>query len=421
MRVLVLTINYSPEPTGFAPHVAALCEHLASSRHDVVTIAGFPFAPYWRRWDDKGRGWIAHEQRNGVRLFRVRHFVPRRPRGLLARLWMEATYCLLALWTVVTRVRMEADVILYVGAQPCIAMLARALGWWRGRPYVIAINDLAAQAGGDVGIVRSGWLMALLRTFEMAAYRKASAAIVLCPAFRNALLADGFPESRIWIIPSPIDVDAVRPSDGGPAFRQAHAIDRHSFVVMYAGSMGAKQDLRTVVDAAQVLRTEREVLWVLVGEGEFKREIEQSVARARVDASVRFLPFQPSSMLAPMFAAADVLLLTQLATMREAVIPSKLLTYMSAGRPVLAAVHPDSEGARLLTEAGGGRLVLPENPQALAEGVIALRDDAAGREMFGRRNRRYAEAHFDVRRIVERQEAILTEVGTSWDARSAAV
>src|SRR5712692_3739417 len=158
MRILVLSINYSPEPTGFAPHVTALCEHLARARHNVVTITGFPFAPYWSRWDHEGRGSIAEEQRNGVQLFRVRHFVPSRPRSLVERLLMEGSYCLLALWTVLSRVHSTSDVILYVGAQPSIAMLARWLGWWQGKPYVLAINDLAARAAGDVGIVRREWL-----------------------------------------------------------------------------------------------------------------------------------------------------------------------------------------------------------------------------------------------------------------------
>jgi len=111
-----------------------------------------------------------------------------------------------------------------------------------------------------------------------------------------------------------------------------------------------------------------------------------------------------------MFAAADVLLLNQVSNVKDTVIPSKLLTYMAAGRPVLAAVNPDSQGAALLRAAQGGLTVPPEAPAALVDGVKQLRGDPAMRVEMGRRNRVYAEQHFDRRKIVAAQEAFLLEI-----------
>jgi glycosyltransferase involved in cell wall biosynthesis len=106
-----------------------------------------------------------------------------------------------------------------------------------------------------------------------------------------------------------------------------------------------------------------------------------------------------------------VLLLNQIGTVKATVIPSKLLTYMAAGRPVLAAVHERSQGAVLLREADGGVVIEPDSPRTLADGVIRLRNvDPASRSAMGRRNRAFAEANFDRNQIVARQEAILQEV-----------
>ena len=71
-----------------------------------------------------------------------------------------------------------------------------------------------------------------------------------------------------------------------------------------------------------------------------------------------------------MYAAADVLLLNQKTAVKDAVIPSKLLTYMAAGKPVFCAAHEESEAARLIREAQCGQIVEPENPHALAEGDV---------------------------------------------------
>jgi colanic acid biosynthesis glycosyl transferase WcaI len=111
-----------------------------------------------------------------------------------------------------------------------------------------------------------------------------------------------------------------------------------------------------------------------------------------------------------MFSAADVLLLNQLTTVKDTVIPSKLLTYMAAGRPVLAAVNANSQGAKLLREADGGIIVEPENPRALAEGLKGLmRDESVLKEM-GERNRQYAVEHFDRKKILLAQEMFLAHV-----------
>lgn len=411
MRVLVLSINYAPEPTGFAPHVTSLCEYLMSRGHTVTVITGFPFAPHWVRWPEYRGAFMADEAIRQVQVLRVSHYIPRHPGNLLQRLLMETTFCLTALLAILPRWRKGWDVILYVGAQPSLAMLTRCVASLQKVPYVVNINDLAAQAAADVGIVRSGWLQKTLTDFEYTAYQGARGAIVLCSAFREALIARGYPEGRIRVIPSPTDVELVRPVSGGNGFRIEHRLAERDFVVLYSGSMGLKQGLTNVVEAARLLRAAQpDVKWVLVGDGELRPVVERLLAEYELEETVCLLPLQPEDQMSSMFAAADVLLLNQVSNVKDTVIPSKLLTYMAAGRPVLAAVNPNSEGAALLRAAQGGLTVPPEAPAALVDGVKQLRGDPAMRVEMGRRNRVYAEQHFDRRKIVAAQEAFLLEI-----------
>jgi glycosyltransferase involved in cell wall biosynthesis len=105
-----------------------------------------------------------------------------------------------------------------------------------------------------------------------------------------------------------------------------------------------------------------------------------------------------------MFASADILLLNQLSAVKDTVIPSKLLTYMSAGKPVVAAVNRSSQGAELLQAAGGGLVIPPENPGALAAAVKSLAAEPARRASMGQANRRFALDNFDQRKIVRQLE-----------------
>ena len=404
-RLFIISINYAPEPTGFAPHAAALAAHLAGRGHDVSVFTGFPFAPEWRRRPNDRGQLLRVERKDGAAIYRLTHFIPRRPSSALQRILMEGTFSLFAIPAALgVAIRGgRPDALLYIGAQPALAMLTRIVASLFRRPYFVNVNDLAARAALDVGIV-AGPLYRLLDTFEFAAYRGAAGASVLCRAFEDALVEHGYPIDRIRLIRSPIDIQQIRPIADDGSFRRRYHIPPEACVVLHAGSMGKKQGLLNVVDAAALTANTR-LRWIFVGDGEDKSVLVEAVRRRGLGDSVRFVPFQPVGEIAAMFAGADVLLLNQLRAVKDTVIPSKLLTYMSAGRPVLAAVNAGSQGAEILREANGGRIVAPEDPAAVAEAAQwFMMLSAEERRAFGLRNRAYAEAHFDQRKILAAHE-----------------
>jgi colanic acid biosynthesis glycosyl transferase WcaI len=410
MRLLVLSLNYSPEPTGFAPHVAAACEYFGRQGHDVTVMTGFPFSPGWKRWHEYRGKFIAKESINGVHVTRLSHFIPKRPGSFIQRIWMEASFCLVLLPTCLLR-RSRWDLILYVGAQPGIAFAASCLSMAFQKPYVINVNDLATQAAGDVGILRPGRLMRFLSWIEFAAYRRAAGAFVLCDSFESALIEKGYPSQRIRLIRPPVDLDSIRPVASNGRFRKANGCTSLDFVVLYSGSMGLKQGLMTVLDAAEILQESRSNLrWLLVGDGEQRCRLEQQIETRQLSNCVRLIPFQDQSLMADMYASSDLLLLSQLKMVKDSVIPSKLLTYMAAGRPVVAAVNSSSQAAVLLEAAGGGLLIAPEESQALASAVVWAQENTDKIVAMGTRNRRYAEEHFDQRKITAAQEQFLREI-----------
>jgi colanic acid biosynthesis glycosyl transferase WcaI len=89
------------------------------------------------------------------------------------------------------------------------------------------------------------------------------------------------------------------------------------------------------------------------------------------------------------------------------VIPSKLLTYLAAGRPIVAAAHRNSQAARTIERSGGGLLVPPEDSASLAETILRLREDSGERARLARCGRAFAEEHFAGERILARLEQFL--------------
>jgi len=215
---------------------------------------------------------------------------------------------------------------------------------------------------------------------------------------------------KLHLIPDWGDTSCLRPSLRDSGFRDAHGIPSSVFLAMHTGNMGKKQDLLNLVRAAQLSRQDAGLLWLLVGEGEERPSLEREVLQHGL-ANIRLLPLQPAELVPQMYAAADALLLNQRSAVEDAVIPSKLLTYMSSGRPVVAAVSERSEAARQVRRADCGVLLPAEDPEALLASVNSLRRAPALRQRLGRNGRAYAEANFTKDRVLRSYDGLFASLG----------
>jgi colanic acid biosynthesis glycosyl transferase WcaI len=165
------------------------------------------------------------------------------------------------------------------------------------------------------------------------------------------------------------------------------------FLQIYDRKHANKQNLVNAVRAAEYSQGEAALAWALVGDGEERAALEAEIAHRGL-GNIRVLPFEPPEALPQLYAAADILLLNQAAAVEDAVIPSKLLAYMAAGRAIVASVSENSQAAQLIRQASCGVIVRAENPGALADAVLMLRGAPATRSLLAANGRAYVEQHF---------------------------
>jgi len=398
MRVLVIGINYAPEKTSVAPFTTGLGEHLVSKGHEVAVITAFPYYPEWRVLDGyRGRAYLG-ERINNVSVHRVWHFVPRRASNLLQRLAHDFSFTLGAL--LVGLFVGKFDVIYCCCPPPTLALTAYVLAKIHRKPFVIKLTDLASDAALATGILKDGLAVRLARAIERFVYNKADRVVCLCQGFVEKLTARGIAPEKLQLIPDWADTQNVYPIAGANAFRRANELTQDKFLVMHTGNMGKKQDLMNVVQAAELSQGTTDLVWLLVGQGEERAAIVEEI-RQRKLRNISLLPLQPAEGIAEMYSAADVLLLNQKAAVEDSVIPSKLLTYMAAGRTILAAVSERSEVARQVRDAQCGLLVPAEDPKALVEAVSLLRRDPSLRQRLGTNGRVYADLHFTKQKVLQ--------------------
>ena len=177
-------------------------------------------------------------------------------------------------------------------------------------------------------------------------------------------------------------------------------------VILYSGTLGLKHDPGVIVQLARHFSAHDDVEVVVVSEGRGADWLRRRRDEERL-ANLRLLPFQPYALLPDVLASGDILLTLLEADAGAFSVPSKVLSYLCAGRALLAAVPSDNLAAEVVRRSGGGILVEPGDEADLVAGAERLLADERLREELGRRARRYAEENFDVATIADRFEPIL--------------
>jgi colanic acid biosynthesis glycosyl transferase WcaI len=158
------------------------------------------------------------------------------------------------------------------------------------------------------------------------------------------------------------------------------------------------------------------VTYLLVGDGAMRQTLEAQATERQL-WNLQVLPLQRREMFLELLAAADLCLVTQQGTVADIVFPSKVITLLAAGRPVVASVNARSEVARVITEAGAGVVVPPEEPEALLGTIVVLWQETARRQAMGARGRAYARQQWDRERILPLLEAGLLRLTRKGELR----
>ena len=406
MHLLVIGINYAPEKTSVAPFTTGLCEHLVKQGHHVSVITAFPYYPQWRIFDGY-RGKVYHRETiDGVDVRRVLHFVPSKPRNLFQRLLHDVTYSFNAMLAIPFVGKIDG---IYCACPP---PFVPSISWFASRllgvPYAIFLTDLASHAAISLGIMGQGRGLARLAiNLEKFNYRHSKGISVLGDTFRDLLIKMGVEAEKITVIPTWADMDTIRPLGRLNEFRAQNGIQPDHFLALHCGNMGLKQGLRTVLDAASI--SEPSIRWMLVGDGEERQQLKNMLGD-RCIRRAEILPLQPQDRFPFVLAAADVLLLVQKASVTNSVMPSKLLTYMASGRPIVASVNAKCESARRIQEANCGLIVPPENPDALVQAVQQLRENSDMAQQLGSNGRKYVERLYAKQVVLEQYTLFIEQV-----------
>jgi glycosyltransferase involved in cell wall biosynthesis len=279
--------------------------------------------------------------------------------------------------------------------------------FWHQDIYSEAIRVIARERFGQPGRL-IGWVAGRV---ERRVARGAAAVVAISDNFIEQLDAWGVQKSKVHVVPNwaAIDEMPLRPRDN--AWAKARGLVGVP-VVMYAGTLGLKHDPSVISRLAQTPPTGGQT--VVVSEGKGREWLESEASDV---PGLTLLDYQPYEQLPDMLASADVLLVVLESNASRYSVPSKVLNYLCAGRPVLALLPPDNAVAHMVEAAGAGLVVPPGDADAASAALSSLLASPVARAAMGTAARRYAERTFDVTRVGERFESLLTDINNTQQQR----
>lgn len=388
MKVAVVSINYHPELTGISVYTTGLAKSLVQCGDKVDVYTGFPYYPAWRKQPGDEWSWHRDEVIDGVTVRRKYLYVPSRP-SAIKRMLHELSFVFSATLGYLLGPRADVTVIvspsLFLGIP--IALLARL----KGSPTLFHVQDLQPDAAVDTGMLRPGRLTDFFYWIERLTYRMCTRVSTISEGMRRRVVEKGVPMEKVSLLRNWANDDQVRSRSGDTDFRHEWQLDGR-FVVLYSGNMGVKQGLGTLLDCAEALLAERDIAFVIVGDGGEKESLLRAAEVRHLD-NVSFRPLQAVERMGELLATADVSVIPQKTGVADIVLPSKLANILASGRPVIAAAGEGTELAHILRDGDCGRVVPQGSPVLMADAILELRDDPALRARFGANGRRYMESH----------------------------
>jgi len=404
LRILYLTQYFPPEVGATQNRALANVRHLAACGHQVTVLCEFPNHPHGILPERYRGRWLEQEEMNGFTVRRSWVFAtPRKTFG--RRLLFYLSFMISSFLAGLTAPG-RYDVVYATSPPFFVGFSGWLLSLIKRARFVFEVRDLWPDSAVALGMLRHPLLIALSCWLEHFYYRRAVRVVVVTRGIYQHLLAEGVPEWRLLLIPNGSSPEHFRPMSATAIRQRLRIADK--FVVGYAGVFGLAQGMEHLCQLARLMRGERGIHFLLVGDGPKRRQVLEMQADWRLN-NLTVHPAVSHEEIPEMLCAFDLCLVPlRRNELFLGAMPSKMFDAMACARPILLSVAGEAQA--VLEAAEAGVAVPPEDLTAMRQTILRLRDDPAACRRMGENGRRLVEAEYARDQLAARIEQCLVSM-----------
>lgn len=247
--------------------------------------------------------------------------------------------------------------------------------------FRIVEYDIYPDALNTIGIGEGNFIYKLWGRLKKRLYRKADRVFTLSEGMKEMLTAYG-PTDKIKVVPLWSASDDFKPvaKEDNIFIKQNNL--KETFIVLYSGNIGYTHSVECVVEVAKQMKDDKDVLFLIIGDGKKKAELVQEVEQSGLE-NVRFMPFQEFSMLPFSLASADLGVITLDENVSKVSVPSKTFNLLAVGCPLLAISNNNTEMFRLISKYQNGRCIAKTRIDEIVEYIRDLKENVELKQQYG--------------------------------------
>ena len=403
MKLLILTQYFPPEVGAPQNRLFELAVRLKKLGVDVSVLTAMPNYPQMKIYDGyEGKDYM-YEEIEGIPVHRSSIYLPK-SKSIVQRLLNYFSFVYSSALVGKNKIG-QVDVIMCESPPLFLGYSALYLKRKKKAKLIFNVSDLWPESAEKLGVVTNKWMLKLAYRLEKKLYRKS----VLVTGQTQGICKSinlRFPEVKTYWLPNGVDVSYYNPSIVTSNWRKENGFNENDILFLYAGIIGLAQGLEIILTAAEKLKNNASIKFILLGSGP-EKETLQAIKKEKQLSNVYFFDAVSKTQMPQIIQASDVSVIPlRKLDLFLGAIPSKIFENLAMEKPVLLAV--DGEARELFVNQGKCALYSePENIMDLVKNVLLLANDPELRKQLGKKGRSYVEQSFNRNTIAQNFYQIL--------------
>jgi colanic acid biosynthesis glycosyl transferase WcaI len=367
LRILIYGINYSPELTGVGKYTGEMSAWLAEHGHSVRVVTAPPYYPEWRVPEGYSSKKYSRCVEGAVEVIRCPLYVPAKV-TTLSRLAHLVSFSASSAVPLFGSFRWRPEVIIQIAPTLFCSIQTLFLAWLVGSKTIVHIQDYEVDAMFGLSMARGG-LKRIAHWAELKILNSFNNVSTISEGMMKRAIDKGVNPNKVIFLPNWSEVASFRNVHSNFQLLTQLGVDPSKKIVLYSGNMGEKQGLDNVIFAAKKMESNRDIHFLMVGDGVAKANLEHLALNLSL-SNVTFLPLVPYDKLPELLAIADCHLVVQKSGVADSVMPSKLTNIFAVGgNAVITSTESTTLGRLCLKYPGIATLIAPDSVSALVDGI----------------------------------------------------
>ena len=404
-KILLISHNFSPEPTGIGKYNGEMIDWLAKKGYDCTVVTTYPYYPYWKVQKPYTNTWYKKEvidyPQSGttITVYRCPSYVPAKPTGK-RRMVQDISFWFSKSWIIFKLLlsSQKFDLIITVAPPFHLAYLGLMIRNYSGGKLLYHIQDLQIEAAQDLGMLSSNKILDKLYDIERNILSKADYVSTISEGMMDKVRVKV--NKNVLFFPNWADTSYFFPLPDKDAIKINWGYQPNDLIFLYSGAIGEKQGLENVIYAADLLRNEPDIKFIICGSGPYKEKLI-NLANEKGLNNINFLPVQDKEKFNEFLNLADFHLVLQKANASDLVMPSKLTTILAVGGGCIITCSPGTSLYNVVSKYNVGYIIEPENYELLADAILKTKSNQNETIIKKANAREYALHYLNIDNVME--------------------